>query len=110
LVEIDLLRKGKSMPVRIAQPIASDYRILVSRGQSRPKARLYAFGLRQPMPPIPIPLLPGDAEPWLDLGGVLHALYERARFDLRIDYVRPPVPALSEADATWAHDLVTATK
>ena len=31
---------------------------------------------------IPIPLLPGDAEPTLDLNAVLHALIERARYDL----------------------------
>ena len=79
LVEIDLLRAGKLMPIEIPSPVEGDYRILVSRGKSRPRARLYVFGLRQPIPEIPIPLLPRDAEPTLDLNSVLHDLYDRAR-------------------------------
>jgi hypothetical protein len=106
LVEIDLLRAGKPMPIMIRQPVASDYRILVSRGRTRPRAKLYAFGVRQPIPPIPIPLLRGDPEPLLDLNTVLHALYERARFDLRLDYTKPPVPPLMEEDAAWAREIV----
>jgi hypothetical protein len=34
-----------------------------------------------------------------------YALYERARFDLRLDYSRPPVPPLDEGDAAWARGL-----
>jgi hypothetical protein len=102
LVEIDLLRSGKPMPLSARPPVASDYRIVVGRGASRPRAKLYAFGVRQPIPPIPIPLLPKDPEPSLDLNAVLHALYERARFDLRLDYTRPPAPPLEKEDAAWA--------
>ena len=105
LVEIDLLRKGKPMPIR--QPVESDYRILISRGQSRPRARLLAFGVRQPIPVIPIPLLPKDSEPTLDLNTVLHALYERARFDLQLDYANPPEPPLDKKDAAWARAIVS---
>ena len=50
LVEIDLLRAGKVMPITIPSPVKGDYRILVSRGRSRPRARLYVFGLRQAIP------------------------------------------------------------
>lgn len=108
LVEIDLLRDGRSMPLATAQEVESDYRILVSRGATRPEAKLYAFGVRDAIPTIPIPLLPKDPEPSLDLGAVLHALYDRARFDLRLDYTKPPVPPLDEADAAWARDIVAA--
>ncbi len=104
LIEIDLLRAGEPMPV-IGRPVQSDYRILVSRGTQRPRARLYAFNLRQPIPTFHIPLLPGDTEPEVDLGHILHALYERARFDLRLDYTIPPVPPLSAEDALWASTL-----
>jgi hypothetical protein len=106
LVEIDLLRGGRPMPVMSGQPVEGAYRILVSRGASRPRAKLYAFGVRQPIPPIPIPLLPKDPEPSLDLNAVLHALYERARFDLRLDYTKPPVPSLGEEDADWARGIL----
>lgn len=108
LVEIDLLRAGKVMPIAIPGLVSGDYRILVSRGKSRPRARLFVFGLRQPIPEIPIPLLPRDAEPTLDLNAVLHDLYDRARFDLRLDYAAPaPPPALSEEDANWARGIVS---
>jgi hypothetical protein len=106
LVEIDLLRGGRPMPLTSRQPVQGDYRILVSRGATRPRAKMYAFGVRQPIPPIPIPLLPNDPEPSLDLGAVLHALYERARFDLRLDYAKPPVPPMGEEDAAWARGIV----
>jgi hypothetical protein len=107
LVEIDLLRVGKPMPLALRQPAESGYRLLISRGASRPRAKLYAFGVRQPIPAIPIPLSPKDPEPSLDLNTVLHALYERARFDLRLDYSKPPVPPLEEEDAAWARAIVS---
>ncbi len=105
LVEIDLLRAGQPMPV-VGRLIKRDYCVLVSRGSQRPRARLYAFNLRQPIPPFYVPLLPGDTEPEVDLGQILHALYQRARFDLRLDYTEPPVPPLSDEDALWASELL----
>jgi hypothetical protein len=109
LVEIDLLRAGKPMPITTRRPVKSHYRILVSRGAARPRAKLYAFGVRQAMPVVPIPLLPKDAEPMLDLNSVSHALYERARFDLRLDYASPPVPPLEEDDAAWAQKIAASS-
>jgi uncharacterized protein DUF4058 len=104
LVEIDLLRAGEPMPVLRAQ-VRTDYRILVSRGKERPRAQLYAWSVRQPIPSFPLPLLPGDDEPTTDVQAVLAALYDRARFDLRLDYTKPPVPQLGDDDATWARGL-----
>jgi len=106
LVEIDLLRAGDPMPVVGAQ-VQSDYRILVSRGIQRPRAWLIAFTLRQPIPAFTLPLLPGDDEPEVALNRILHALYQRARFDLRLDYTPAPIPPLAEADAAWARELIT---
>ena len=108
LVEIDLLRGGRPMPLVGEPPAGIPYRIVVSRGASRPRARLYGFGIRHPIPTIPIPLLPKDPEPSLDLNSVLHALYDRARFDLRLDYSKPAVPPPSEEDAAWARDILSA--
>lgn len=108
LVEIDLLRAGEPMALA-SPPVRSDYRILLSRWSQRPRGELYAFNVRQAIPTFSLPLLPGDAEPVVDLGAILHALYERARFDLRLDYDQPPVPPLPETDAAWATALI-ATK
>lgn len=106
LVEIDLLRDGPRMPLSRDQQARGDYRILVSRSSKRPRSTLYTFGVRNAIPAIPIPLKPEDAEPEIDLGAVLHAMYERARYDLRLDYRKPPVPPLNEGDTAWARDIV----
>ena len=104
LVEIDLMRDGEPMPTTPRAP-RSDYRILISRGASRPRGKLYSFGLRHPIPTIPLPLRPGEEEPAVDLNAILHAMYTRARFDLQLRYDRPPAPPLREADAAWAETL-----
>ena len=65
-VEIDLLRAGEPMPARddaAARPIIVSW--FVAPGE-RKDAVLYAFPYTSPIPPIPIPLLPGDPEPELD--------------------------------------------
>ena len=95
------------LPMRVDGLPRSDYRVLVSRGWTRPRAQLHAFGVRQAIPTIPVPLVPREAEPELRLNDVLHALYERARFDLRVRYDRPPEPPLGDEDAAWARGLVT---
>jgi len=112
LVEIDLLRGGKPFPIlrSLAEPIASqhlgDYRILICRGNDRPRGDLYAFGLRQPIPTIPIPIVPGEAEPILDLQSLLHRVYDKGRYQLAIDYTSPLQPKLSEVDREWVETLL----
>jgi hypothetical protein len=105
LVEIDLLRAGEPMPI-MGDGRASAYRTLVSRGDCRPNATLYAFGVRQPIPPFPLPLKPTDQEPAVDLGQILHELYDQAGYDLGLDYVGDPVPSLPTAEAVWADELL----
>lgn len=105
LVEIDLLRGGAPMPLK-APPPPSDYRIVVCRAGRAKSAELYAFSCTVPIPPIPIPLLPGDAEPILDLNAVLHSLIDRARYDLIIDYGQPPQPPLPAEESSWAAAII----
>lgn len=104
LVEIDLLRAGERPAIIGAAP-ESDYRVVVVRGWERPRASLYPFSVRDPIPAIPIPLERRDEEPLLDLNALLHTLYDQAVYNLRIDYGQPAVPPLAEADAAWARDL-----
>ncbi len=104
-MEIDLLRGGDAMPFKPTAP-KTDYRILVCRSRRSNDAVLYAFPYTSPIPPIPIPLLPGDPEPELDLNLVLHSLFERARYDLIIDYEQPPDPVLRQEDLAWAASIV----
>ncbi len=104
LVEIDPLRAWDPMPMGTIP--ASHYRILVSRGWERPQAHLYPFNLNEPIPEVPIPLRPDDEEPTLALGELLTQVYERMRYDLRIDYTQEPVPPLDPALAAWSHELL----
>jgi hypothetical protein len=105
LVEVDLIRSGEPMPL-IDDGRASEYHILVSRGDRRPNAILYPFGVRQPIPAFPLPLKAHDQEPMVDLGRLLHDLYDQASYDLRIDYTGDLDPPLPPADAAWADRLL----
>jgi hypothetical protein len=105
LVEIDLLRAGEPMPLK-GSPPPSDYRILICRQPQRRTASLYSFSYKVPIPAITIPLLPGDPEPALDLNAVLHALIDRARYDVDIDYRLPPRPRLRPEDESWAATIL----
>ncbi|BDA72534.1 hypothetical protein RIVM261_008500 [Rivularia sp. IAM M-261] len=105
LVEIDLLRGGKPMPI-VGRFINTSYRILVSRSDYRPKAELYPFELTEPIPSFPLPLRQGDTEPLLNLQTLIQEVYDRAGLDMAINYTRKPIPELSEADETWVDNLL----
>ena len=106
LVEIDLLRAGQPMRVISNNGIHSDYRILVARG-GRSRAMLYPFGVRQPIPQFTVPLRRGDHdEPTVDIGKLLSGIYDRAGYDLMLNYAADAEPPLSDADAAWADELL----
>ena len=89
LVEIDLLRAGQRVPMRNPLP-SYPYFALVGRSEKRPETDVWPIRLDQPIPAIPIPLLPGDADVSLDLQAALTSVYDTFRFDRTIDYTRPP--------------------
>ena len=105
LVEIDLLRSEKPMPMQGCE-VATHYRILISRGEQRPKAQLYAFNLQDEIPVFPLALRSGDAEPPVNLKQILEGVYESAGYDLRIDYSQSAQPALSETDEAWVDRIL----
>jgi hypothetical protein len=105
LVEIDLLRAGSPMTIW-GNGHQAHYRILVSRSPQRPQADLLPFSVRQPVPAFRLPLQAGDDEPLVALNELLHALYERAGYDLRLDYRSVPEPPLEADDAAWAGALL----
>lgn len=107
LAEVDLLRAGESMPLVGARPVC-DYSALISRAWQRPRAQLLAFGVRDPLPPLPIPLREGEPEPVIDLGQVFNDVYDRAGYDLQVDYARASEPPLAEDDARWAAERLAA--
>ncbi|XZN91162.1 MAG: DUF4058 family protein [Microcoleus sp.] len=108
-VEIDLLRQGNSMEM-VGDFEQSHYRIVVSHSETRPKAQLYSFNLQDRIPEFSVPLKASEPEPTIDLKLLLDEMYDRGSYDLRIDYSRPPIPALSESDLAWVNETLTARK
>lgn len=107
LVEIDLIRAYEPMLV-YGDGHHSHYRILVSRSQRRPRADLFTFNVQDPIPAFKLPLRRGDEEPTVDMGELLGELYDRAGYDLSVDYRLDPVPPLEDEDAVWAAQLLAA--
>ena len=101
LLEIDLLRAGERPP--LAEPLPeAPYFIILSRAERRPVAEVWPLRLQEPLPLLPVPLLPPDPDVPLDLGRALATIYDRSGYDLRIDYTqRPPAPALSAEEGAW---------
>ena len=97
------------MPLRGVSPQVG-YRLLVSRALQRPRADLFVFGIQHAIPDFRLPLQTGDDEPVVALNPMLHTLYDRAGYDLRIDYtIAPPLPSLSPDDAPWLDAHLKAT-
>lgn len=108
-VEIDLLPAG--VPSVTDPPLRpSDYRILISRADQRTRTRYWPVTVRQPLPSIPIPLRGKAEQVPLDLGAVFHTAYDRAAYDMSVDYRKEPQPPLSGDDAKWARDLLRGRK
>lgn len=107
LVEIDLLRAGKPLPVQGVERQGC-YSILVSRSDLRPRAELYEFGLQQSIPSFLLPLKPEDGSLTVDLQALLEGVYRRAKCHLAIDYAKTIRPALSKAELDWVAVLLEA--
>ncbi|MFL5804135.1 MAG: DUF4058 family protein [Roseiflexaceae bacterium] len=105
LVEIDLLRRWPRMPLEGKLP-ASDYLAIVCNMYERPECGVWPLSVRRPLPKLPIPLLRPDPPVELDITQALQTAYERARYDLRIDYHAPCDPPLTPADTEWAATLI----
>ena len=99
LVEIDLLRVGNSfLPIGKRR---GDYCVHVSRAEMRPKGELWGIRLRHRLPTISIPLKAGDDDAQLNLQEVFTSVYDRAGFDLILNYREAPDPPLDDRQAAW---------
>jgi hypothetical protein len=101
LVEIDLLRHGQRLPMQQHLP-SVPYFVFVGRAERPPLTEIWPITLREPLPVVPIPLLPGDADVSLDLQEALTAVYDGCAYAASIDYTRPPEIPLAGEDAEWA--------
>ncbi len=105
LVEIDLVRRGQRIFPHPGLQTAP-YLVTVTRS-TQAHTGGWPFGLREPLPVIPIPLLAPDPDARLDLQQIFALIYEQGRYSNDIDYSRdsPPPPALSVEDAAWVRSL-----
>jgi hypothetical protein len=104
-VEIDLLRAGVSSVTHPALN-PSDYRVFAYRGGRRTRGKYWPISVRQVLPVIGIPLRGEDPDVPLDLSAVFKAVYDRASYDLSLDYRKEPQPPLAGDDAKWARELL----
>lgn len=106
-VEIDLLREGDPIHVRELLP-RGDYFVHVSRQGGRPQGCVWPILLPQRLPVISIPLKSEDPDAKLDLQVVLDTAYDRAAYDLEIDYRAAAIPPLQGEADQWAVELLRA--
>lgn len=104
LVEIDLLTGGQRMPL-LRPPPRGDYCAFVIRHHRLPNVDVYVWGVRQPLPPLPIPLRPADPDVLLDLAAIFAAAFERGRYARALRYDEPLRVPLSPDDQPWATQL-----
>jgi len=103
LVEIDLLRGGRPMPLENRPDC--HYSVLISRAEDRPGAGFWPIGLRDRLPEIPVPLRPADPAAKVDLQEILQRVYDAWGYE---DYIYDghPDPPLGPDDAAWAATLI----
>lgn len=109
LVEIDLLRGGDRLS--FAKPLPpGDYYAFVTREQRRPFVDVYTWALRDPLPSVPVPLLPQDGDAQLSLAQVFADAYRRGHYSTRLRYDRPLSPPMSPADQAWVNEVLKADR
>jgi hypothetical protein len=96
-----LLIGGQRPRIASAWP-SGEYYALIARGDQHPKAGVIRWTLRDPFPPIPIPLIAPDPDVTIDLQQVFSRAYDEGRYRRVVNYTASPVAPLSAADREWA--------
>src|SRR5205823_3400004 len=101
LIEIDLLRRGRRVPMQQSLPPAP-YFIFLSRAERRPIVEVWPIQLQMRLPVIPVPLLADDPDVALDVQLALDTVYDAFNYDLSLYYTRPAEIPLAGQAAAWA--------
>jgi hypothetical protein len=79
LMEIDLLRHGRRVPM--VQPLPPGaYFVFLSRAERRPKTQIWPIQAGERLPKVTVPLQAGDQDVLLDLHEAYGAAYELGGF------------------------------
>jgi hypothetical protein len=105
-VEIDLLRWGYRPFLGNPAPPVSDYYVLVSRVWEAPQVGIWPISVRDPLPPIPVPIQEDLDDIFLVLRACLDQAYDERRYPKLINYSMPPTLLFREPDAAWARELL----
>lgn len=112
LVEIDLLRGGiHTTCVPREQALADagpfDYHFCVRRMEEPEERLVYPIRLEHRLPPLTIPLLPGDPDVTIDMQQLFDQCYDRGPYRVRSPYLdRNPLPPLTPEQTEWATRLL----
>jgi hypothetical protein len=87
LVELDLLRNGERMPMLDPWP-DSPYVLTVARAGGRGRCDVWPASAGEPLPAIPFPLCPPDADIVLPLQPLIDEIYQELKYHLELDYRR----------------------
>lgn len=105
IIEIDLLRRGQRSFTYPRTP-TSAYRISLTRAKAK-SVDIWSIQLADPLPVIKVPLRAPDADVLLDLENAFTSIYDKAAYDLTIDYTTtPPPPALSKQEKEFVDVLL----
>jgi hypothetical protein len=105
LLEIDLLRRGQR-PFAHPRIPSSAYLVALTRAQAS-FADIWAINLSNPLPVVSVPLHPPDEDVVLDLALAFTTIYDRAAYDLSLNYNEtPPPPPLTDEEQTWLKRLL----
>ena len=107
LIEIDLLRAGRRVPMRETLP-ETPYFVFLSRSERRPITHVWPIRLDMVLPAIPLPLLPGDEDAALELQAAFTGVYDALGYDLSTDYTRPPPVSLAATERDWLRQWLSA--
>lgn len=87
LLEIDLLLAGRRLKPESAMPAAGEgVCAVLSRPESFPKLLVYAWKAADPLPALPVPLLPPDPDVPLELRPLVDQVYDRGRYRSFVKY------------------------
>ena len=109
-LELDLLRGGARLPL-IGELPPAPYYVFLSRFTHRPRTAVWAVGLRDRLPVVPVPLLPPDPDAPLDVQAAVNACFDLVGYERLLDYTQaPPPPELNAEDAAWLRAQIEAAR
>jgi hypothetical protein len=116
LIEIDLLRGGRhttAVPLERALEKTGpfDYHVCIHRFDQWEDYFVYPIQMKDKLPEIAVPLLPGDGAVPLDLQIAFDRAYEGGPYRRRVKYAeRTPVPPLRPEQMEWVKQVLQEKK